>query len=73
MKKNNSESLSSHKMSIYKSLTWRVTASADTFVISWLISGKVEIASAIAGIEVFSKIILYYLHERAWSKKEKSE
>jgi uncharacterized membrane protein len=71
MKKNNSGSLSSHRKSIYKSLTWRITASADTFAISLLITGKIDIAGAIAGVEVFSKILLYYLHERAWSKKEK--
>ena len=56
------------KRSLAKAATWRVTASADTFVISYLITGKLTWASAIAGIEVLTKMFLYYLHERLWNK-----
>tara|TARA_B100001105_G_C22164736_1_gene345927 strand:- start:77 stop:316 length:240 start_codon:yes stop_codon:yes gene_type:complete len=56
------------KRSLAKAATWRVTASADTFVISYLITGKLTWASAIAGIEVLTKMFLYYLHERVWNK-----
>jgi len=51
-----------------KTLTWRVLATTDTFIISYFITGRFDLAGAIAGIEVATKIILYYLHERAWSK-----
>ena len=49
-----------------KACTWRVLATTDTFFISWLITGTFEIAGVIAGIEVLTKFILYYLHERVW-------
>ena len=52
--------------SFVKTCTWRVLATTDTFFISWFITGTFEIAGAIAGIEVLTKFILYYLHERVW-------
>jgi uncharacterized membrane protein len=36
-------------------------------VISLFITGKFGLAGAIASVEVITKIILYYLHERAWA------
>jgi uncharacterized membrane protein len=39
----------------------------DTFAISWFMTGRVEIAGSIAGLEVATKIAWYYLHERAWA------
>ena len=51
-----------------KAITWRVAATFDTFIISWLITGRLEWATAIAGVEVMTKVLLYYLHERAWTR-----
>jgi predicted membrane protein DUF2061 len=39
----------------------------DTFAISWLLTGRVEIAGSIAGLEIVTKIAWYYLHERIWA------
>ena len=55
-----------HTRSIVKAFSWRVTGSIDTFIISWLITGKATIAITITGIELFSKIALYWGHERIW-------
>ncbi|MFA6924011.1 MAG: DUF2061 domain-containing protein [Bacteroidales bacterium] len=52
--------------SIIKSFSWRFVGTCDTIFISWLLTGKATIAFSIGGVEVFSKIFLYYLHERAW-------
>lgn len=52
--------------SLYKMFSWRILATTDTFIISWFITGKFSWAVSIAGIEVFTKMFLYYLHERAW-------
>jgi uncharacterized membrane protein len=57
----------SHPRSIVKAITWRVTGSLDTFVLSWLITGSVTFAGSIASAETLTKIVLYYCHERAWS------
>jgi uncharacterized membrane protein len=39
----------------------------DTFVISWFLTGKLELAGLIAGFEFITKIAWYYLHERVWA------
>jgi len=38
------------------------------FLISWIITGAATLAGAIAGIEIVTKMFLYYLHERGWNK-----
>lgn len=53
--------------SFAKAVTWRITGSFDTFVLGWLITGRYDIAGGIAGAEMFTKIALFYLHERAWT------
>ena len=54
--------------SLTKTITWRILATSDTFLIAWLITGKWSWAGAIAGIEVITKMYLYYGHERVWDK-----
>lgn len=56
----------SHLRSILKGVSWRVVGTLDTMVIAYLITGQLHAAATIGGIEVFTKIILYYFHERAW-------
>jgi len=51
---------------ILKSFTWRFIASLDTFFLSYLISSNFTISISISSIEVITKLILYYLHERFW-------
>ena len=54
--------------SLAKAFTWRATGTADTFLVSWIVTGKASTAGLIAGFEVFTKITLYYLHERVWNR-----
>ena len=37
------------KRHLAKTITWRIIASADTFLIAWVITGKFDWAGAIAG------------------------
>jgi uncharacterized membrane protein len=53
--------------SIMKSVSWRIVGTLDTMVISYFITGKVTVAVSIGSIEVFTKTILYYFHERLWA------
>ena len=53
--------------SLTKTLTWRILATTDTFIIAWLITGQIDWAAGIAGIEVITKMFLYYGHERVWN------
>jgi uncharacterized membrane protein len=54
--------------SILKGITWRVIATLDTILIAWLITGRLKFALSIGGIEVLTKLGLYYLHERSWNR-----
>jgi uncharacterized membrane protein len=54
--------------SFAKTLTWRLFATVDTFIISALVTGNLRWAGSIVGVEVVSKMTLYYLHERAWGR-----
>lgn len=54
--------------SIAKALTWRLFASLDTMLLAFIITGDITVAVSIGGVEVFTKLILYYGHERAWSR-----
>lgn len=56
------------KRTIVKTISWRVTGSLDTMFISYLITGNLQIAASIGLIEVFTKMLLYYFHERVWNK-----
>jgi uncharacterized membrane protein len=56
-----------HSRSLAKALTWRFTATIDAFVISYIVTSKVVIAGTTAATEIFTKILIYYFHERAWA------
>ena len=51
---------------IAKAITWRIIGTLDTFVLSWLITKEPLTAGWIAIVELITKTILYYFHERAW-------
>jgi uncharacterized membrane protein len=53
---------------LVKALSWRATGTIDTFIIAFLVTGELGLASTIAVIEIATKISLYWLHERVWNK-----
>jgi uncharacterized membrane protein len=56
-----------HSRSLVKAVTWRVVGSLDTFIISWVVTGKLKYAGIILGVETFTKIAIYYGHEQFWA------
>lgn len=54
--------------SLVKTSSWRFFATIDTVVIAYLVTGSLSVASSIGVIEVFTKLFLYYLHERVWNR-----
>lgn len=54
--------------SMVKAISWRATGTIDTLVVSYLVTGKITTALSIGGIEVFTKMTLYYFHERIWNR-----
>jgi uncharacterized membrane protein len=57
-----------HYRSLIKAVSWRITGSIDTLIITFIITGKLKWAFTISGVELFTKIGLYYVHERVWEK-----
>lgn len=53
---------------ITKALTYRFWQSVNTFIISFIVTGKLEFAAAIVSIEVIVKVVVYFLHERIWNR-----
>lgn len=62
----------SHKVSVLKTISWRVIGTIDTMVISYILTGNLKVAFSIGSIEVVSKMLLYYFHERVWTKITKT-
>ena len=59
-----------HYRSFVKALSWRVTGTIDTMVVAYFVTGQVKLAISIGCVELFTKIGLYYAHERVWNKIE---
>lgn len=57
----------SHRRSVAKAISWRILGSLDTMLLAYLFTGNMVVAGSIATTESVTKIVLYYLHERAWA------
>ncbi len=56
--------------SMAKAISWRVIASFTTFVIFYFTAGgkvALEVITAAVGVELVSKMAIYYVHERLWA------
>ena len=49
-----------------KSISWRIIGTIDTFLLSYIITGSISFGLSISGLDFFSKLLLYYFHERIW-------
>ncbi|QYM78036.1 DUF2061 domain-containing protein [Horticoccus luteus] len=56
------------RRSLVKAISWRVTGTLDTIVISYLITGQAKWAFSIGFVELFTKVTLYFIHERVWDR-----
>jgi uncharacterized membrane protein len=56
--------------SVVKTISWRALGTIDTIIISWIIIGNFRFAVSIGGVELFTKMFLYYFHERLWARSK---
>ena len=61
----------SYKRHIAKTVSWRVIGTLDTIILSGVITGSWTTGLTIGGVEVITKMILYFFHERAWYRFSK--
>ncbi len=55
------------KRSLAKTISWRVIGTLVTVLISWIITGTLALAFSIGAVELVSKMVLYFFHERTWN------
>ena len=60
----------SRKRHIIKTITWRIIGTTDTIILSWIISGNPLTGLKIGAVEIVTKMILYYFHERIWHRSK---
>ena len=53
--------------SFLKAISWRAVGTIDTMIISYIVTGKLTLAFTIGSVEVVTKTVLYYFHERIWA------
>ena len=56
-----------HTRSVAKGISWRVIASLTTMILVYIFTGRLEMAAGIGLLEVISKLLFYYGHERIWN------
>ncbi|MFC1631267.1 DUF2061 domain-containing protein [Candidatus Omnitrophota bacterium] len=57
-----------NKRSVVKTISWRVCATVTTMSIVYLFTRELSLSLGVGVVEVLSKMLLYYVHERAWAK-----
>ena len=60
--------MESAKRSLAKTISWRITGSTATFIISYVVLGSVTVSGTIAIIQLTFNTLLYFVHERVWNK-----
>lgn len=56
----------SYKRHLLKTISWRVVGTLDTIILSWIITDNWKLGLTIGGVEIITKMILYFFHERFW-------
>ena len=56
----------SRKRHLLKTVSWRMIGTLDTILLSWIITGNPLTGLQIGIVEVITKMVLYYFHERTW-------
>lgn len=60
--------IDSHTRSLAKAISYRVLGSVATFIVSYLVTGSTNMAVSLTAVDFFSKIILFWIHERVWTR-----
>jgi len=52
--------------SLLKTISWRIVGTLDTMLLGWIITGSATVGLKIGALELITKFVLYYIHERIW-------
>lgn len=56
------------RRSIFKALSWRITATLITTTLVYLLSGEIAFAAKVGLADTVFKLAIYFGHERLWNK-----
>ena len=56
------------RRSVVKAITFRLLATATTMILVYLITGDFALANIIGVLDITTKIVLYYAHDRVWER-----
>ena len=62
--------IASKTRTILKTISWRIVGTLDTMALGWIITGSPLVGLKIGGLELITKFVLYYIHERIWLKSK---
>jgi len=58
----------SNRRHLFKTFSWRFLGTLDTIFLGWLVTGNPLTGLKIGSMEVISKMLLYFGHEKVWYK-----
>ena len=58
--------IASKTRTILKTISWRIVGTLDTMALGWIITGDPMVGLKVGALELITKMVLYYFHERAW-------
>lgn len=56
------------KRSVVKAISWRIIATSTTVVLVLIFTGNFVLAAGVGVFDMITKLLFYYVHERAWNK-----
>ena len=66
LKQKSRKKTANKKRHLIKTVTWRIIGTLDTLILAWIFTGDALTGIKIITAELITKMLLYYLHERAW-------
>ncbi len=57
-----------HVRTVAKAISWRVIATLTTMSIVFLFTRRIILSLEVGLVEVVSKMLFYYIHERVWHR-----
>ncbi len=57
-----------HSRSIVKAFSWRIIATLTTMILVFIFTKQWVLTLSVGFFDITSKLIFYYLHERAWNR-----
>ena len=58
----------SHFRSVLKAISYRVVGTVTTGLLAWFVTGDLNVAVTMGALEPMAKLVMYYVHERAWQQ-----